>query len=257
MTVPRLSVAIIAKDEEERLPACLASVRDLADEIVVVDTLSNDRTPEIARQAGARVEHRRFEGFGATKQMAVELTTGDWVLSLDADERVSPDLAAAIRAAVAATDAADAYQVRWNPVFLGRSMRFGSLRREWVVKLFRRGRGRFTAERIHEHVVVDGRIGRLTGPLDHDTCRSITDYLYKLEWYATLRAQDLRERGVRYRWWDGLRLPVNFILNAVLRLGVLDGVPGLVYAAGSAYHSWRKRDLLRERPAAGPPVRAR
>ncbi len=254
---PRLSVAIIARNEEARLPACLASVRGIADEIVVVDTLSSDRTPEIARQAGARVEHRRFEGFGPTKQAAVDLVSGEWVLSLDADERVSPALAASIQAAIASPGAADAYAVRWNPIFLGRPMRFGSLRREWVVKLFRRGRGRFTDERIHEHVVVEGPTGRLAGALDHDTCRSLTDYLHKLEWYATLRAQDLRERGVRYRWWDSLRLPVNFVLNAVLRLGVLDGVPGIIYAAGSAYHSWRKRDLLRSTPAAGPPVPSR
>lgn len=248
----RLSVAIIAKNEAERLPACLASVREIADDIVLVDTLSSDTTAEIARAAGARVTSAPFEGFGPTKQKAVELATGDWVLSIDADERLTPELADAIRRAIASPDAADGYQLRWNPIFLGRSMRFGSLQREWVTKLVRRGRGRFTPARIHEQLVVDGRLDRLSGNLDHDTCRSLSDYARKLEWYASLRASDLRERGVQYHWWDALRLPVNFVWDAVFRLGVLDGVPGLIYAAGSAYHSWRKRDLLRARPAAGP-----
>lgn len=250
--MPRLSVAIIAKNEAERLPACLASVRDLADEIVVLDTLSTDGTPDIARAAGARVERAAFEGFGITKQRAVEMAGGDWVLSLDADERVSGPLAAAIRDMLSSSDAADGYELRWNPIFLGRSMRFGSLQRQWVTKLFRGGRGRFTPVRVHERLVVDGRVARLPGDLDHDTCRSLADYARKLEWYASLRAADLRERGVRYHWWDAARLPLNFVWDAVFRLGALDGIPGLIYAAGSAYHSWRKRDLLRDRPAAGP-----
>ena len=252
--MPRLSVAIIARNESVRLPACLASIQGLADEIVMVDTMSTDDTPVLARRAGARVEQHPFDGFGRTKQRAIEMATGDWVLSLDADERVTPELAAAIKQAIASADAAEGYQLRWNPIFLGRALRFGSVSKEWVTKLVRRGRGRFTEEPIHEHLQIDGRIGRLTGLLDHDTCRSLADYGRKLEWYAALRAAELKARGERYHWWDSLRLPGNFVLNALLRLGFLDGVPGLIYAAGSAYHSWRKRDLLRERPAAGPGV---
>lgn len=250
--MPRLSVAIIAKNEAERLPACLASIRQLADEIVLLDTMSTDDTPAIARAAGARVDQAPFEGFGVSKQRAVDMATGDWVLSLDADERVSPALAESIRVLLSSADPADGYEVRWNPIFLGRSMRFGSLSKEWVTKLIRRGRGRFTPARIHEQLIVEGRTGRLEGDLDHDTCRSLPDYARKLEWYASLRAADLRERGVHYHWWDAARLPVNFVWDSIFRLGVLDGMPGLIYAAGSAYHSWRKRDLLRDRPAAGP-----
>jgi glycosyltransferase involved in cell wall biosynthesis len=252
---PRLSVAIIARNEAERLPGCLASVRDLADEIILLDTLSTDATAEIARAAGARVERHPFEGFGPSKQRSVNLTTGDWVLSLDADERVSPALAAEIRRIVADPTAAAAYEVRWEVYFLGRRMRHGGLGSKWVLKLFRRGAGRFTDELIHEHVRIDGPVARLAAPLEHHTVRHMTEYfgkLQRLEREAAIRAHELRERGREPRWWDILRLPANFLLYAIVRLGILDGMPGLIWAAGSAYLSWRKRDLLRTQPAAGP-----
>ena len=251
---PRLSVAIIARDEEQRLPACLASVRGLADEIVVIDTMSQDRTAELARAAGARVEQHPFEGFGPTKQRAVDATHGPWVLSLDADERVSLELAAQIRRVVSGADAADGYALRWQGYFLGRRMRFGGFGSEWVVKLFRRESGRFTQAPLHEHVEVHGRVERLTGPLEHHSIRTMREFADKLERYAAMHAESLAARGVRYRWWDPLRLPVNFILFYVVRLGFLDGMAGVIWAAGSAYHSWRKRDLLRPAPAAGPAV---
>lgn len=250
----RLSVAIIARNEAGRLPACLASVKGLADEIVVVDTMSTDDTVAIARAAGARVELHPFTRFGEIKQKALDMATGDWVLSLDADERVTPVLADSIKATIASSGPHHGYELRRLPTFLGRPMRHGALRADWVLRLVRRGSARFTDARVHEHLVVQGSIGRLTGELDHDTCDSLAEYGRKLELYASLRAADLRERGVRYHWWDVLGLPVNFLLDAVVRLGFLDGVPGLIYAAGSAYHSWRKRDLLRERPSAGPGV---
>jgi glycosyltransferase involved in cell wall biosynthesis len=244
-------VAIIARNEEERLPACLASVRPIADEIVVIDTMSSDRTPDLARAAGAIVQRRPFAGFGPTKQLAVEATSGAWVLSIDADERVSPELAEEIRTAIASPQAADGYALRWQGYFLGRRMRFGGFGREWVVKLFRREAGHFTDDRIHEHVEVQGRVGRLRGPLEHHSIRSMREYVEKLERYAALHAEQLAERGASYHWWDALRLPVNFLLFWVLRLGMLDGVQGVLWAGGSAYYSWRKRDLLRRAPAAG------
>ena len=132
-------------------------------------------------------------------------------------------------------------------ILAGRMLRFGGLRDEWVVKLFRRGRGRFTADQVHEHVDVTGRTGRLAGSLEHHTVRSLGEYVTKVEWYAAIRADELAARGVRWRPWDVLRLPLNFILIAFVRLGVLDGAPGLLYAGVTAYSSWLKRELLRLR----------
>jgi glycosyltransferase involved in cell wall biosynthesis len=252
-----LSVAIIARNEADRLPGCLASVRGLADEVVVLDTGSTDDTAAIAAAAGARVSRHGFMGFGTTKQLAAELTNGRWVLSLDADERLSPALAAAIRRVLDDPAAADAYQLNRRMILLGRMLRFGGLRDEWVVKLFRRGRGRFTADTVHEHVQVNGTTGRLAGALEHHTVRSLGEYVAKVEWYAAMRAEELAGRGVRWRIWDPLRLPLNVGLIAGLRLGVLDGVPGVLYAWVTAYSSWLKRDLLRRGPEARAALLAR
>lgn len=257
MNVPRLSVAIIARNEADRLPGCLASVRGLADEIVVLDTGSTDDTIALAEAAGARVARHDFLGFGPTKQMAADLTRGAWILSLDADERLSPALAAALRQVLDDPSAADAYELNRRMILLGRMLRFGGLRDEWVVKLFRRGRGRFTTDQVHEHVETTGRTGRLKGPLEHHTVRSLGDYVRKVEWYAAMRADELAARGVRWRVWDPLRLPLNVGLIAGLRLGVLDGVPGILYAWVTAYSSWLKRDLLRRGPEARAALRAR
>ena len=257
MSVPRLSVAIIARNEADRLPGCLASVRGLADEIVVLDTGSTDDTAAVAEAAGASVARHDFLGFGPTKQMAVELTHGDWILSIDADERLSPALAAAVRKVLDDPSAADGYQLNRRMILLGRMLRFGGLRGEWVVKLFRRGRGRFTAEAVHEHVEVSGRTARLAGALEHHTVRSLGEYVGKVEWYAALRAEELAARGVRWHFWDPLRLPLNVGLIGGLRLGVLDGVPGILYAWITAYSSWLKRDLLRRGPEARAALLAR
>lgn len=251
---PRLSATIIARDEADRLPACLDSLRGLADEIVLVDTGSTDATAAIAAAAGAIVERRPLTGFGPTKQHAVDRATGSWILSIDADERLTPALQEEIRSVVARADSADGYELRRQSWFLGRRMRFSGMAHDYVLRLFRRGAGRFTDAAVHERVEVTGRVGRLDAPMEHHTIRSLAEYREKIERYATLRAAEMAARGVRYRWWDILRLPVNFVVFLLVRLSILDGVPGIVWAAGSAYHSWRKHALLRRDPNAAPPV---
>jgi len=252
-TPPRLSATLIVRDEADRLPACLASLAGLADEIVVVDTGSTDNTMDIAAAAGARIHHHPLAGFGPTKQFALSQATGTWVLSIDADERVTPRLAVAIRRAIATPDAAEGYEITRHSWFLGGRMRFGGAQRDRVLRLFRRTAGRFTDAVVHERVEVDGRIARLDGALEHDTTRTLAEFRAKIEHYAALRAGEMAQRGRRYRWWDVFRLPVNFVVFLLLRLSILDGVRGVIWAAGSAYHSWRKYDLLRPHPAAGPP----
>lgn len=251
---PRLSVTIIARDEEDRLPDCLASLGDLADEIILIDTGSTDQTATIAAAAGAMVERHPLEGFGPTKQRAVDRATGDWILSIDADERLTAALREEIRRVVSGPDSAEGYELRRQSWFLGRRMRFSGMSRDHVLRLFKRHAGRFTDAAVHERVEVRGRVGRLNEPMEHHTIRSLAEFRAKIERYAALRAVEMAARGVRYRWWDILRIPVNFVVFLVVRLCVLDGVPGVIWAAGSAYHSWRKYDLLRPRPAGGPPA---
>ncbi len=251
VAVPRLSVILITLDEEERLPACLASVAGLADEIVVVDTGSSDRTVEIATRAGARVERigrSAFRGHGPSKQRALDLATGRWVLLLDADERVTPRLAAEIRAVIAGSSAVDGYWVRRDVYYLGRRMRWGGLGHDWVIRLFRRERGRCTPAPVHTTVEVTGATARLGGTLEHHTVRTVLEHQAKVERYGSVRAEELAARGRRYRAADWLRMPVEFVLRLVLRLGVLDGSRGVAWATISAYEKWLRYAMLINRP---------
>src|SRR6202047_2326239 len=157
--VPRLSAIIIAKNEARNIGACLDSIA-FCDERIVVDGDSDDGTPEIARARGARVARAAWHGFGAQKNFALSLASGDWVLSIDADERVSPALAHAIEDAVGRRGG-DASEMPRRSSFLGREMRHSGWSPDYVLRLFRRGRGRFTDDLVHERIVCDGHVGRL------------------------------------------------------------------------------------------------
>lgn len=256
---PGLSVILITLDEEERLPACLASVAGLADEIVVVDTGSRDRTVAIAQRAGARVDHiarADFKGHGISKQRALDLATRAWVLLLDADERVTPALADEIRAALAAGPAVDGFWVRRDVFYLGRRMRWGGLGHDWVIRLFRRERGRCTPAPVHTGVEVDGTTARLQGVIEHHTVRTVPEHLRKVENYGSIRTAEFAARGRAYRATDWLRMPVEFVLRAFVRLGVLDGTRGIVWATISAYEKWLRYAMLINRtPDRGGPDR--
>ena len=236
----RLSAVIIARNEEANLPACLASLAGLADEIVMVDSESSDRTVAIARAAGVRVASHRFDGFGPAKQRALDLATGTWALSIDADEVVTPALAEEIRSLVGTEPEANGYEVRRDVFFVGRRLRFGGMGNDWVLRLFRRSEARFSADRVHEHVEVRGRTARLRATLAHHAYRSLADHVGKMNRYTDMQAALKAERGVRYRAWMWLRLPWEVFARLVLRLGVLDGTAGVLFATMSAYSAWLK-----------------
>ncbi len=255
----RLSVVLIVKDEEAALPACLESVRDLADEIVVVDSGSKDATIAIARQYHARVLERPFEGFGRQKQFAIDQARGAWVLSIDADERVTPRLAEEIRRITSSPDAdrppagtpggrsgPNGYEIRREVWFLGHRLRFGGMQRDRVLRLFRRGRARVTTSSVHERIELDGPIGRLRGALEHHTHRSVERYLEKANLYSSLAAADGRARGRRFHWWMHLRPAWEMLRRLVLLGGILDGHAGFLYAGLSAYSAWLRAIKLRE-----------
>jgi hypothetical protein len=248
---PRLSLIVITLDEEERLPACLASVEGVVDEIVVVDTGSRDRTVEIARRAGARVEpiaRGDFRGHGISKQRALDLATGTWVLLLDADERLTPGLRDEIRTLLAGQPAMAGYWIRRDVYYLGKRMRWGGLGHDWVIRLFRRERGRCTPAPVHTGVEVDGPTARLAAPMEHHTVRTVPEHLVKVERYGSIRTAEFAARGRRYRVTDWLRMPVEFALRAFVRLGVLDGTRGIVWATISAYEKWLRYAMLINRP---------
>ncbi len=249
--MPRLSVTIIARDEELDLPECLASVA-FADEIVLVDSGSRDRTRAIAQAAGAKVLERPFDDFAAQKQFALAQATGDWVLNLDADERCSGPLREALGAAMA-REGVGGYRVRFETWLFGRRARFGGLGRERHLRLFRREGARYPPRKVHEGVEVAGEVRALDAPIHHYTYRSLEEYLDKINRYTGAAAADRFAAGRRSSRFALARGLWGFFRRYVLKLGFLDGRVGLVFALMSGLYDFLKvakiEDLERERAA--------
>jgi glycosyltransferase involved in cell wall biosynthesis len=236
-----LSAILIATDEELDLPGCLESLKGLADEIViVVSEQTRDRTEEIARAAGARVVRRPFVDYASQRQASLDAATKEWCLWIDPDERVTPGLKEDILSLLS-SPADAAYDIPFEVSFLGRSLRWGGMGSESHVRLFRRDQGRFVGGILHEGLEIRGRTGSLSrGRMLHRPYRDLSDYLGKLDRYTSLAARKRLQAGRRFHLWHHLILPWEFFSRAALKLGVLDGGPGLVWAGLAAFHSWLK-----------------
>lgn len=240
-----LSVVIITLNAGSCLAACLQSVR-WSDEIVIVDAGSTDDTLAIAVQFGARVITEPWRGFGRQKQFAVELARHDWVLCVDADERVSDELAASVERVLTEPSSCGYRMARCNR-FLGRWLRHGEGYPDWNLRLFDRRRGRWADVPVHEHVVVDGEVGTLKGDLLHESQESLASYLDKQNRYTSLQAQRLFEQGVQSSVFRLVMSPwLRFIKFYVLRGGFRDGVAGLVHIAVGCFNSFIKYAKLLE-----------
>jgi glycosyltransferase involved in cell wall biosynthesis len=227
-----LSVILITHNESRNVLACLQSVA-FADEWIVVDSGSSDDTRELAAAFGARVLRTDdWPGFGAQKNRALALARGRWVLSIDADERVSPELALQIRSVVAqpSTEPAGCELPRMSR-FCGQWMRHGDWYPDRVLRLFRREAGRFSDDKVHERLLVQGVVARLHGHLLHDTMPNLDDALAKMNRYSTGRAQDMLRRGRRGSIAGAFAHGLwAFVRGYVLRRGFLDGRLGLILA---------------------------
>ena len=237
-----LSVVVITRNEAANLRACLQSV-PFADEIVVVDNGSTDGTAGIARECGARVlETADWPGFGPQKNRALALATGDWVLSLDADERVTPELGAQIRAAMASPDGS-AYEIPRLTRFCGQWIRHCGWTPDHVLRLFRRGQSRFSDDLVHERVVTElgTRCARLTSPLLHDSYPTPAHYWRKLEAYSQAWARQHHARGRRTSMARaGAAAVAAFLRSYLLRLGFLDGAMGFAVCTMQAQAAFGK-----------------
>ncbi|MEJ2060255.1 MAG: glycosyltransferase family 2 protein [Gammaproteobacteria bacterium] len=240
-----LSVVIIACNEEAALPACLASAA-FADEVLLVDSGSTDATVRVAEQMGARVLHQEWLGFGAQKRFAVEQAGHDWVLCIDADERISDALRESIQSALKAP-AAVAYEMPRCNRFLGRWLRHGEGYPDWSLRLFDRRRAGWSEDPVHEKVVSETPPARLSGDLLHESEEGLADYLHKQNRYTSLQAKALYRRGKRAGVARLLLSPtLRFIKFYVVRRGFLDGVPGLIHIAIGCFNSFMKYAKLRE-----------
>lgn len=240
-----LSVVLITLDAATQLADCLASVA-FADEVVVVDSGSSDGTAALAASYGARVVQKEWLGFGRQKQFAVEQATHDWVLCLDADERVSPELAASLVRALAAP-AAPVYRMARRNRFLGRWLRHGEGYPDWNARLFDRRQARWSDDAVHEKLLYAVSPGTLEGDLLHESAEDLGRYLQKQNRYTTLAAEELHRRGQSAGFAELALSPlVRFLKFYLLRLGFLDGLPGLVHICIGCMNSFTKYAKLIE-----------
>lgn len=240
-----LSVVVITLNEERRIAGCLAAVA-WADELMVVDSGSSDATVAIARQQGARVVTRPFTTYADQKNAALDAASGDWILSLDADERVTPELANEIRAAIANPGDAAGFAVLRREHMLGQWIAHGSWGPEYKLRLVRRGSGRWQGA-VHETLHANGPTRRLRGVLLHETNDSISDIVRKTDRYTTLEAQEAHAAGARPSLWRmALYPPALFVYSYIVRGGWRDGRAGFVLAALAAYYTFLKRAKLWE-----------
>ena len=237
MSRARLSVVVVTQNEEERIRVCLEAVA-WADELIVVDAESSDKTATIASELTDHVFVRPWPGFAAQKNFGLEQAHGDWILSLDADEVVSAPLREEIAAILAGGGRHAGYTIPRRNVFWGRWVRHGGLYPDWQLRLFQRGRGRFVKRTVHESVTVDGSVGRLAGHLEHRSYRDVADFLERADRYSTLAAGEWLAAGRRSRPLIDLAVrPVGRFLGMyVARAGFLDGWRGFLLAVLYAYY---------------------
>ena len=236
-----LSVIVITRNEEQNIVACLASVQ-WADEIVVVDSQSDDRTVDLAKTFTERIFVREWCGFGEAKNFALSKTSHDWVLWLDADERVPGELTKEIESTLASNSTEfHGYEIARRAFFIGKWIRHCGWYPGYVVRLFKREGARFNDARVHEKVEFAGKIGRLENDLFHYTDESLYHYFSKFNNYTTLAAEDLAAKRKQLKKYDLLlRPPYVFFKMYILKLGFLDGMHGFVLSLLSASYVFTK-----------------
>lgn len=235
-----VTATVITLNEARHIGDCLASLA-WADERVVVDSGSTDGTVEIARAAGARVVVRDWPGYAAQKDYAASLASHDWILSVDADERVTPALADEITRTLAAPGDHAGFRVPRMTFHLGRWIRTTDWYPDYQLRVYDRRRARWKVRRVHESVQADGPVGALTSPLQHYAYRDVAHHLDTMQRYTTLAAEQMFEDGRRAGVAALLfHPPAAFLRNYILKRGILDGAPGLIISAMNAHYVFLK-----------------
>ena len=247
MRRPPLTVTIITQNEEKTLPRAIESVR-WADEIVVVDSGSTDHTLEVARSLGARVFQNPWQGYGQQKNYAQHQASHDWILNLDADEVVTPELAREIQAALESSSTQlKAFRFPRRTYYLGRWIRHGGWYPNYLVRLADRRAAQWSEPMVHETLVVSGEVGQLESPLDHFSFNSIHDQVITNLNFAKLGSQELARKAKPPSLLKAvLKPPGKFIETYLIKLGFLDGLPGFIISVNAAYSIFLKYAYLLE-----------
>jgi len=242
-----VSVAIITKNEESNLPDCLKSI-SFADDIVVVDSGSTDRTKEIAQSFGCKFFEEDWKGFGNQKQSAIDKCKNEWVLVLDADERIPPETAEEIiRIAQRNYNDPAGFSFQRKNFFQDRWIRHMGWWPDPVTRLFRKSRGHMSQSLVHESLIIEGPVKVLTYCIDHYTESRLSRVLLKIDQYSTLGARQAYAEGKRSSTWGaGLRAVLTFLQSYFLRLGILDGAPGFTLSVTDAINKFFKYAKLNE-----------
>lgn len=233
--MPNVSVTIVTLNEAEHIVAAIDSAA-WADEVIVVDSGSTDDTVRMATEKGARVSTRAWTGYVDQKNHAATLARNDWILSLDADERIPPALAAEIQQLLQTEPARRGYRVPRVAFYLGRWIRTTDFYPDYQTRLYDRRAARWQGRYVHESVRVDGGAGQLQNELEHYSFRDLSDQVARLNHYATLAARQMHEAGRRANAFDLLiHPPAAFLRNYLLRRGIFDGTAGLVISLVNSY----------------------
>lgn len=241
-----VSVVVITKNEEHNIEECLESVR-WADEIVVIDAESTDRTVEIAQKYTDKVFVRPWPGFGPQKNFAMEQAHSDWILILDADERVTLDLRQEIQQVVKQSSSHDpvAYRIPRRNFYYGRWIKHGGVYPDYQIRVIRRAAARYNDMPVHENLIVEGGVGALRGHLDHYTERRIADHFKKFGRYTMLAAQQKLKSRKSVHWYDLVGRPlVIFLKTYVVKQGFRDGIHGLILSVFASMYSFVKYSNL-------------
>lgn len=241
-----LSVVIITRNEEENIGRCLASV-GFANEIIVIDSCSTDNTVEIAREHGAHVYPIEWTGYGPAKREAVRRATGEWILSIDADEVLSPDLAEEIQGVMSMATDRRGYYMRRKTQFMGKWIMHCGWYPDFVLRLFQASNGDFNDAVVHEKVILNGNAGHLKGELLHYSYPNLEHYLRKSNRYTTLGAEEAFRQGKKAGWTHlVVRPPIAFVKHYFIKQGFRDGLEGLVLSILSSVAVLVKYAKLRD-----------
>ncbi len=230
----RLSAVVITKNEESNIRRCLESVK-FADEIIVIDSNSTDKTKEIAEKIGAKVFTIPWQGFGPAKQEGVNLSSGEWILSIDADEEVPADLAREIENRISSSNGVSAFYLKRKTLFLGRWILHSGWYPGYVLRLFQKKDGNFDNAIVHEKVETKGRVGNLENDLLHYSYPDLETYFSKFNRYTKLGAEEAFNAGKKAGWFDIIiKPPVSFLKHYIVRQGFRDGLEGFILSVLSA-----------------------